>query len=94
VSGPLNDAPVGSNKPYGQEEEYVVSLQQQQIKNLMISGIKITRGFLKLMPATFSGGLTTQQKEEIIMLVPDIADGFGSTIDALPFIDRSDGVNF
>ena len=57
---------------------------------MCVFGVRITCGFLKLLSTVSPGGLTTRQKGKLLLLVPEIADGSGSTIGALPFIDRSE----
>jgi hypothetical protein len=89
VSWPLNHVPAGSNKLLSQEEQRCSTHRAARNQNTVyVFGVKITSGFLKLVPAASSGRLMTRKKGEHLLLLPEIADRSGSTNGALPFIGR------
>jgi hypothetical protein len=51
--------------------------------------VKNTHKFLDLIRANSESKLAAQMKGEILMLVPDTADGFRATIGALRSLDTS-----
>jgi len=56
VFWPLNHVPAGSNKLLSQEEQDVTPHTAATNQNIVcVFGVKITSGFLKLVPAAFSG---------------------------------------
>jgi hypothetical protein len=59
-----------------------------------VSGVKNTRRFQEWIRAKSGSNLVAQMKGEILMLVPDTADGFRATIGALRSLDESEGVSF
>jgi excinuclease UvrABC nuclease subunit len=59
-----------------------------------VSEVKNTRKFLDGIRATSESKLVSQMKGEILMLVPETADGFRATIAALRSLDTSEGVSF
>jgi hypothetical protein len=59
-----------------------------------VSGVKKTRKFLDWIRAKSESKLVAQMKGDILMLVPEIADGFRATIGALRSLDASEGVSY
>jgi hypothetical protein len=59
-----------------------------------VSGVKTTRKFLEWIRSKFESKLVAQIKGEILMLVPETADGFWATIGALRSLYVSEGVSF
>jgi hypothetical protein len=59
-----------------------------------VSGVKIMRKFLEWIRAKSGSKLVAQMKGEILMLLPETADGFRATIGALRSLHDSEGVSF
>jgi hypothetical protein len=59
-----------------------------------VSGVKNVRRFLKWIRAKSGRKLVAQMKGEILMLVPETADGFRPSIGTLRSLDESEGVRF
>jgi hypothetical protein len=59
-----------------------------------VSGERIKRRFLDWIRTSSASKLVAQMKGEILMLVPETADGIRATIEALKSLDVSEGVRF
>jgi hypothetical protein len=58
------------------------------------SGVRSTHRFLEWIRAKSARKLVAQLKGEILMLVPEVADGFRGTVGAPRSLDRSKSVSF
>jgi hypothetical protein len=94
VSGPLNVAPVGTTSTTAQVDKVVPTGELRNKTPVQVSGVKNTRKFLDWIRANSESKLVVQMKGEILMLVPETADGFWATIGALRSLDVSEGVSF
>jgi hypothetical protein len=61
---------------------------------VFVSGVKNTLIFLEWIRPKSGSNLVAQMRGEILMLVPDTADGLRATIGALPYLDESESVSF
>jgi hypothetical protein len=94
VSGLLSVAPIGTTSTTAQVDKVVPSGEGRNKTPVYVSGVKNTLKLLEWIRAKFGSKLVAQMKGEILMLVPDTADGFRATIGALQSLNVSEGVSF
>jgi len=88
VFWPLNDLPAGSNELLSQEEKNVAPLKQQQIKTSYLylgSKLRVVSWNWYQRRLLVESRLGRRGN---LLLVPEIADGYGSTDGVLLFIGR------
>jgi hypothetical protein len=94
VSGPLSVTPIGTTPTTAQVDKVVPHGERLNKTPVYVSGVKSTRKFLDWIRAKSESKLVAQMKGEILMLVPETADGFRATISALRSLDANEGVSF
>jgi hypothetical protein len=94
VSGPLSVAPIGTAFITTQADKVVPPGERRNKTPVYVSGMKKTSKFLDWIRARSESKLVAQMKGEILMLVPESANGFRATIGALRSLDVSEGVTF
>jgi hypothetical protein len=92
VSGPMSGTPAGTTTPSTQVDKAAPPGERRNKTPVYVSGV---RG--KKIPRLASrevGKLADQMKGEYLMLVPETADGFRTTISALRSLGEGEGVSF
>jgi hypothetical protein len=94
VSGTLNVAPIGTTSATAQVDKVVPSGDRRNKTPVFVSELKNLRRFLEWIRAKSGSKFVAQMKGEILMLVPETADGFRATVIALRSLDESEVVSF
>jgi hypothetical protein len=94
VSGPLSVAPIGTTFTTAQVDKVVPREERCNKTPVYVSGVKNTRKFLDWIRAKSESKLVAQMKGEILIQVPETADGFRATIGALRSLDANEDVSF
>jgi hypothetical protein len=93
VSGPLSVAPIGTLSTTAKWKKVVPLGERRNKTPVHVSGVKNTRKFLDWIRSKTGSKLVAQMKGDILMLVPETADGFRATIGTLRSFDVSEGVS-
>jgi hypothetical protein len=80
VSGPLSVAPIGTTSATAQVDKVFPTIERRSKTPVCVSGVKNTRRFLECIRAKSGSKFVAQMKGEILMLVPETADGCRATI--------------
>jgi hypothetical protein len=93
MSGSVIDKPDG-NTPHAQVTKTCLPATKRPNKTpIFITGVSEASVFLDWLRASYPGGLTTQLKEENLMVVPLNADGFRAAASAQKYFDGKDSVS-
>jgi hypothetical protein len=79
----LSNAPIGTTSTTDQVDKVVPPGERRNKTPVYASGVKKTRKFLDWIRAKSESELVAQMKSEIVIMVPEIADGFRATIGAV-----------
>jgi hypothetical protein len=93
VSGPLSVAPIGTTSTSAQVNKVFPPGERRNKTPVYISGVKNTHKFLDWIRAKSESKLVAHMKGEILMPVPETADGFRATIEALRSVDAREGLS-
>jgi hypothetical protein len=91
VSGQLSVTPNGTTHTTAQVDKVVPHGERRNKTPVYVSVVKNTRKFLDWIRGKSESKLVAQMKGEILMLVPETADGFRATIGALRSLDANEG---
>jgi hypothetical protein len=94
VSGPLSVGPIRTTSTTSQVDKVVPPRKRRNKTPVYVSGVKNKCKFLDWIHAKSESKLVAQMKGEILMLVPENADGFRATMGALRTLDVIEGVSF
>ena len=83
MSGPLSDMPNGATINAQVANTCLPAGERPNKTTIFISGVLDTRAFLAWWRASCSGGLSTQQKAEKLMVVPSTGNVFRAVVKAL-----------
>jgi hypothetical protein len=93
MPGPMSGTPTGITTPSAQVDKAVPPGERSNKTPVYVSGVRDVRKFLDWVRAK-SGYLAAQMKNEYVMLVPETADGFRTTVSALRSLGEGEGVSF
>jgi hypothetical protein len=94
VSGPLSVTPIGTTYATAEVDKVLPPGERRNKTPVFVSGVKNTRRFLERIRVKYGSKLVAHMKGEILMLVPETADGFRATIGALRPLDESEVMSF
>jgi hypothetical protein len=90
----MGGTPTSTTPSSAQVEKVVPPGERRNETRVYVSGVKKPCNVLEWISTKSASKLVAQMKGEYLMLVPETADGFRTTIDALRSIGEGEGVTF